>query len=161
MFRNGVFILALLFTFGCGTENRDPSFDLNQLVGRWESIQDRSHRFEEWTATGDSSLTGQGYVLIGGDTTYIEFLRIEKVNGILTYFARGGDPNNTDLVAFTVSDQNEHRVEFTNPEYTFPQRIVYQIHNSNELTAFVEGPQSEGHTRIYFDFVRASDSPQN
>jgi len=136
-------------------------FDLKQLTGRWESIQDREHRFEEWTQVNDSTLLGTGYVLIAGDTTYIEFLCIRRDNGVLTYLARGGDRSNEEVIAFTLQEQSANRIEFANPEHAFPQRIVYQIDHSDELTAFIEGPQSEGQTRIYFDFVRTGSTRQN
>ncbi len=143
---------------GCGEPAPvSKSFDLKQLSGRWESTTDRYHRFEEWSQEGENALRGKGFVLEGGDTTFIEFLRIREENGVLTYDARVGDKQDAESVSFRLASQTETELEFVNPKHDFPTRIVYQLVKPDSLHAFIEGPRGKGVSRVNFDFVRSGE----
>jgi hypothetical protein len=141
---------------GCAPSSVEGgSFDFGRLTGRWENIQDRSFRFEEWQRSGEQELKGRGYILESGDTTFIEFLRIAPDSaGVMTYYAQGGDPSNPEIIPFRMDRQSRERVEFVNPGHDFPTRIVYELNGTDSLVSFVEGPREEGVYRIDFQFVR-------
>jgi hypothetical protein len=152
-----VAVTALIGLCSCNepTGAGQKIFDLRRLEGRWESITDRAHRFEEWNADSTGGLAGKGFVLEGGDTTFIEFLSIHEQDGVLTYYAQVGDRHNTEVVPFRMGVQGADLIEFVNPGHDFPRRIVYHLHSDDSLHAFIEGPRDQGVYRINFDFVRS------
>lgn len=149
--------LALFLGACSGRPMPSGTFDFNRLAGRWENMQDRSFRFEEWQPASEGEFRGRGYILEDGDTTFIEFLRIARdSSGVITYFAQGGDPQNPEIIPFRIGKQTADMVEFINPAHSFPTRIVYQLSASDSLTSFVEGPREDGVYRINFEFIRVA-----
>jgi hypothetical protein len=139
----------------CGCEPaKDNQFDFEKLVGRWEYLDPRSHQVEEWARVNNQLYEGKGFVLEKGDTTFIEFLRIEKQDSSWVYVAQVSSENNNEEVPFRLAYQTDERAEFTNLMHDFPQRIVYVFKNDNELQAYIEGPQQGKTARITFDFTR-------
>lgn len=150
------FLLALAFS-ACTEkvpEQKKDAFDLNRLIGRWESRDVRSNQIEEWTKSGPESLNGKGYVLEDGDTTFIEMLAIHNEKNVLTYFADVSDQNDSETIPFTLSDQSKDRIEFSNFTHDFPKKIVYVLKSRNEMQVYIEGPRSGKTVRVTFDFIK-------
>jgi Domain of unknown function (DUF6265) len=156
--RSTLFYLILLFFWACGgtTPEHHPAspFELNKLVGRWESVSKKNSQVEEWTKVGENELTGKGYVLDKGDTTFIEYLRLAIENDVLTYFAMVGDQNDRRSIPFKLTENKRMKMTFENPSHDFPQVIVYEMINDTMLTVFVEGNEDGIFRRIKFDFEK-------
>lgn len=134
-----------------GTRDRSGAvFPLERLQGRWEFNNGETKQIEEWNILGENELQGRGYVLDFGDTTFIEFLQIRRQQGILTYFTGTSD----EVVPFALTRQTEKEIEFSNPEFGFPKRIVYNLLSDTSMLAFVEGPKDGEDIRVDFHFIK-------
>ena len=130
------------------------TFDLKKLNGRWEFMNNNTHQIEEWSMNGDKQLSGTGYVLEEGDTTFIEFLSIRESNGVLTYFAQVSNMSSAEIVPFTLSAQSSDRIEFSNVGHDFPKKIVYELKSDSTMQTYIEGPRDGNNIRIIFDFEK-------
>ena len=151
-------VISLVFLGSCldvppATEDSSP-FELSKLVGRWESASKKNSQVEEWKASGENELTGVGFVLDHGDTTFIEYLRISGEGGALTYYAMVSDENEGQSIPFKLKSNSEMTMTFENPTHDFPQVIVYELVNDSLLTVFVEGKEDGTFRRIKFDFEK-------
>jgi len=57
-------------------------------------------------------------------------------------------------VLFKLTSQTDKKVEFTNKQHDFPQKIVYVMGSDNKMQVYIEGPQQGKVARITFDFTR-------
>jgi hypothetical protein len=146
-------ILAMALGYSCG-RGGGSDFDFSILEGRWASSDTISSQCEEWLMVNDTTLVGKGYVLEGGDTTFIESLEIRKVKGVWTYFAKVEQLNGGEVIPFRLSKQSDRRVEFVNSSHDFPKKIGYEFIGENELQAYIEGPRSGQNIRILFEFKK-------
>jgi hypothetical protein len=151
---------GFLFLILCNSCAEKPSrtrsseeFDLEQLSGRWE-FQDNRTKIEEWTLLSDDELTGRGFVLSGEDTSFIEFLSIRKDGGVLKYLARVSGEDSGEIVPFTLSFQNETRIEFVNENLDFPKKIGYEVVGPDKIESYIEGPRDGQTVRIVFDYEK-------
>jgi hypothetical protein len=154
MRKRAIVLLPIVLVFCSCEQAKDNRFDFDKLVGRWEYLDPRSHQVEEWSQVGENLYEGKGFVLEKGDTTFIEFLRIEKQDSSWVYVAQVSSENNSEEVPFRLAYETDDRAEFVNPAHDFPQKIVYVFKNENELQAYIEGPQQGNTARITFDFTR-------
>lgn len=155
--RNAIWISVMAILVLASCQAQDPNaFSFSQLVGRWESIDPKSHQIEEWQSVNDSLLTGRGFVLEKGDTTFIEFLSIKKINGVWNYVAQVPSQNENKEVLFKLTSQTEKKVEFSNTLHDFPQKIVYALSSNDKMQVYIEGPQQGKVARITFDFNRST-----
>lgn len=111
--------------------------ELAWLVGRWEN-EDSS---ETWTPARDGQMLGVSQTLRPGKSPFYEYLRLESVDGVLTYFASPG--GRSPATPFQLAKLEKHSAEFRNPDHDFPQVIRYR-RSSDELHAEIEGPGSDG-----------------
>lgn len=151
-----VFAIASIALFGCETAEKklNENFDLNQLVGRWEHVENKNNQLEEWQLISDDELRGKGFVLENGDTTFIESLSIKRINNILVYTAEVGDQNHGEKIPFNLTAQTAKTLEFSNYSHDFPQRIVYEMKSDTTLQAYIEGPRDGQKIRIVFDYIK-------
>jgi hypothetical protein len=91
------------------------------LEGCWQT-SDASHR-EVWLPAMGAVQVG---VAVGGspEQPFYEYLRIEPVDGVLTYIAA---PKGQAVTAFPMVTSSATRVVFENPTHDFPQRIAYTV----------------------------------
>jgi hypothetical protein len=146
----GVFFLVASLFAACSDGNKTAVFPLERLQGTWEFNNGETRQIEEWNVLSENELRGRGYVLDFGDTTFIEFLHIKVDNGVLTYYTGTSD----EVVPFQLKRQNEKEIEFSNPEFGFPKRIVYNLLSDTSLLAFVEGPKDGEDIRVDFHFIK-------
>ncbi len=139
----------------CGISDRTPGeFDLQRLIGRWESTAADTHQIEEWSRAEGENLRGKGYVVELGDTVFIEFLSIVKFDSIAVYKAQISDQNNGEVIEFRRTAQGEDFIEFSNPGHDFPKKIVYRLQGDTALQAYIEGPRDERTVRVVSDFIK-------
>jgi hypothetical protein len=114
----------------------------------WQSQDGMNNQIEEWNKVNDELWTGKGYVRDGLDTTFIEFLTIRKQDNKTTFYTQVNNLHTGEKVPFEMSLQNKDRAEFSNSDYSFPKKIVYEMKSDKELVIYMEGPQDGKLTRI-------------
>ncbi len=114
-----------------GVPASDPSTQgwavAHRLLGDWidSTSSDTFIVHETWRAIDDSTLEGRGRVLAGGDTVFIEALRLAKRGGALIYSALPGGEANGTYTDFTCTRATGDTLDFVNAANDFPKRIRY------------------------------------
>ncbi len=113
---------------------------LEWMIGCWTAEIDGVKQQECWTPSVDGVMLGTH--VDGGEQAFFEFLRIQRSDGQLTYFAQpGGKP----AIAFVLKGMGERIGTFVNPKHDFPKAISYS-REGDVLTATVEAGE---HSRTW------------
>lgn len=151
-----IFFLPILLAFACSSPTTEPITETPvepdaaaslapymQLVGEWVDSTSSSEytSYERWTAEGDSAISGFGHVVAGGDTVFIEDLRVGSDNGSIVYSARVGSQNNGAWVPFTAVPAGADTLMFENPAHDFPQCITYIRDAAGTWNVWVTGTE--------------------
>ncbi|MCL4220967.1 MAG: hypothetical protein KJZ65_06325 [Phycisphaerales bacterium] len=134
-----------------GVESVHAGVDrLSWLVGVWEP-RAGTGATEVWAQAEDGVLRGFSLAMKGGAVEDYELLAIEPAGRSVVYLAR---PNGlTPSSAFALVELDGTRAVFANPAHDFPQRVGYE-REGNVLSAWIEGPGSEGVKRIAWTWTR-------
>jgi Domain of unknown function (DUF6265) len=134
----------------------DPLASYRQLTGSWmdHTTSDRFQCYERWEAQGDTLLTGFGYAMAKGDTVFIEDLKLEVVNGQVTYSARVDSQNNGTWVPFSAQPSGPDTLMFENPGHDFPQCITYVKDSAGAWDVAVTGNEAGTEREERFHFTR-------
>ncbi|GMU43333.1 MAG: hypothetical protein AMXMBFR25_13190 [Lysobacterales bacterium] len=143
-------VFGLLWA-GVSTAQVPPAF----MAGDWCAL-DGGRRFEErWTGAVDGRMHALARTIDDGRLIGFEFLRIEPIDGVLTYLAQpgGGAP-----VPFHETERGPQRIVFANPQHDYPQRIEY-YRDAEGLHALVSGSSTSGESPQRFDFRPGACAP--
>lgn len=136
MIRRMTIVLALtgLFALPLAAEE-DPLAALAWIAGTWEGKSGNVRTEEHWTRPAGGLILGVHRDLFDSGRYFFEYLRIEKRGSDIFYIAM---PNGENKTEFRLTELDDHRVVFENPEHDFPQKIVY-VREGDTLTATIEG----------------------
>lgn len=140
------FAIAIVAAWSSGVVASEaaPQF----MAGDWCAVSGEMRFEERWTDAAGGRMYAVARSFKGAELTGFEFLRIEAANGSLAYIAQpGGKPPTT----FALSERDEQRVVFSNPQHDYPQRIEYWRDGSG-LHARVSGTPRPGEAPQQFDF---------
>ncbi|MBI1251922.1 MAG: hypothetical protein GC189_10670 [Alphaproteobacteria bacterium] len=125
--------IALLVWFGA-VAHAQPAAPLPLfLTGHWLACAGGETTRETWIA-GTNVMVGAG-LSHGAGATHWEQMRIERVDGRLTFF---GAPMGAAPTPFTAIEQTPTRVVFENAGHDFPQRVIYE-RRGRRLIGRIEG----------------------
>jgi hypothetical protein len=141
----GIFILFDLFT--AKSQSLDLS-DFKWILGKWERTDTKSaiHSFEEWKQISEALYIGKGWTMEGGDTVFVENLRI--IANQNKYYYEAVVAHNSGPVRFEITTWDDSSFESINPKHDFPTNINYQFDGIENLKAIISNPQRE----IRFEF---------
>lgn len=128
--------------------------DFDWLIGTWQRETGNGIAYERWTKVSDRTFEGDGFSIVGDDTTHLEFLRLEQFGGEVFYVPKVA--HNRYPVPFKLIRAEEGSFVFEHPEHDFPQRIIYQRQGEDKLHVRVEGEQDGKMSGIDFEFVKAN-----
>jgi hypothetical protein len=144
-------LLALVA--GAGDAAAEMSLDsLSWLSGEWVRDTRRGEAVERWTRVSEDTMEGVAFVTVGDSTHVTESLRIERLGDAIFYVARPAE--NRFPTPFRMLECTDARVVFENPDYDFPQRIVYERDGAGGLTARIEGLVESEPREATFAFER-------
>lgn len=124
-------VTALIMMISTLVAPHSHAQDLDWLVGCWESFENYSK--EVWVKNPDGTLLGFSASIERNEIAFYELLYIREVGGVLTYTAH---PSGQNPAVFVISDRDEQRLVFENPQHDYPQRIVYE-REGDALTAAI------------------------
>lgn len=120
--------------------------DVEWMLGCWQSADGQA--LEVWVKVSETSFTGFGVAVSGGEFVFYELLRVDSTaRGALTYTAY---PMGEAPTVFTATELRDERVVFTNPDHDFPQKITYS-REGDALSAATSSLDGKG--RQSFDKV--------
>jgi hypothetical protein len=134
-------VLALVLTAAMRPTQGDVRLaTVRWLQGHWHTAGTGSNQTAEvWRALNDSTWTAFGYTLTGTDTTFKEYLRLEKRGTDITYYATVPNQNGGKAVLFAATAITPDSLVVENPMHDFPSKIVYRRLDDNTLLATVSG----------------------
>lgn len=151
-----LFVLVAFGTPGGVVYAQEPN-DVGRLgwmSGCWERRTPTTVVEEQWMAPRGGAMLGMSRTTAAGTTREFEFLRIERVNGVVTYLAQPGGAPVTPFAAIALSDS---MVTFSNPSHDFPQRIIYRRPAlGDSLVARIEGTRGSAVRGIDFPMQRVA-----
>lgn len=131
----------------CCAQSDTPN--LTWLEGKWErqGMASDQQAYEVWKMDDQDILTGKGVSLKNGDTTFVEKLRIARIDGVLYYIAEVS--HNPEPTKFRITTIGDSSFECSNPDHDFPKAIRYEL-KEDQLIAEISG---DGKT-VSFVFTR-------
>jgi len=103
----------------------------------------------------DGSYASASYSLSGSDTSWNEMAKIFSENGNWIFENNVKGQNNGQSVRFTSTFLTDSIVQFSNPAHDFPTDVNYTVIDSNNLHAFIIGPNKNGgRDTIPFNYSR-------
>ena len=113
---------------------------LGWMAGCWELRTATRVTHEQWMAPLGGMMMGMSRTVVAGAVREHESLRIQTVDGRLTYLAQPSGQGAAAFQAVTISDST---VAFANPLHDFPQRIAYRRNQGGDsLVARIEGERA-------------------
>jgi len=125
---------------------------LSWLAGCWRASSPRRTLHEWWMPPVGGTLLGMSRAVRGDSVMSWEFVRIEPVNGRLSYVAR---PSGQREAVFPATLVNDTVAVFADPAHDFPQRIIYR-RRPDSLFARIEGTVQGEERYVEFPFARAA-----
>jgi len=126
------------------------------LAGSWCGQDGPARSEESWLAPAGGQMLGMSRTVAPGRSTQFEFLRIDSVDGVLSYLAQ---PGGAAVTAFARTDGGERWIRFENPTHDFPRSVEYR-RDGDTLKAEIAGPGKNGETmRIAYLFERCRRAP--
>lgn len=148
----GTILTVALVCLAQEQETQAKLKDLDWLIGTWQRQTSRGTLYEEWQKVSGNTFEGSSYTLQAGDTTFVEFLRLEQFGTEIFYVPKV--PHNLYPVPFKLVKATKNSFTFANPEHDFPQRIIYRYLEAGKMQARIEGKQGGKETGVDFNFVR-------
>ena len=131
-------------------------FKKHLFLGTWQLISDKYNITEEWLYINDSLYTGRAYIVNNGDTTTIEKLQLRYENDIFCYCSTVPDQNDGKEIVFRLKHIENYgeKLTFENSLHDYPQKIVYEFNQNNQMTAIIEGVQDGIAKKLEFNFEK-------
>jgi len=132
---------------------------LRWLAGCWELRTGTSVTHEHWMAPLGGLMLGMSRTVVRGVARGHEALRIQSVEGRVTYVAQPDGQPATSFVATSVTDT---LAAFANPSHDFPQKVSYRRRlGVDSLHARIEGMRGGVLRHVSFPMQRVacSDGP--
>lgn len=146
-----VIVAAAAFPAGAAAQEHEGD-RLAWMAGCWRAASPRRTLHEWWMPPVGGSLMGMNRAVRGDSVMSWEFVRIEPVNGRLSYVAQPSGQREAVFPATLVSDT---LAVFTEPAHDFPQRIIYR-RRADSLYARIEGVVNGQEQYVDFPFARAA-----
>ena len=144
--------IAILLSVGAGAQ--DVSVEMGKLVfmsGCWRRVDPIQILDEQWSRPAGQSLFGVGRTIKDGQTVFYEFLQIRQRSDGIFYIAQA---NEEKPVSFKLVKVNDTQAIFENPQYEFPQRIIYERAIDGSLRVSLDGIESGKPKKVDFAMKR-------
>lgn len=111
--------------------------DFAWLAGCWQRSGEGWQTVEHWMKPDGGTMLGMSRTVVRDTTREFEFLQLQAdENGDLYYVAF---PSGQKETWFKLTELENNRAVFENPEHDFPQRIIYALKGDGSLWARIEG----------------------
>jgi hypothetical protein len=126
---------------------------LGWLAGCWAYVGAEAGSGETWTPPAGGTLLATARDVRDGRIVSYEFQRIvEEASGLAFYASPSGRPE----VRFGLKSLAATEVVFENAENDFPQRVIYRLAQSGDISARIEGAKDDPARAIDFPMKRSS-----
>lgn len=141
-------VSIILVSFFSNCQNEVPNFA--PFEGYWRC--DNEKIAEQWQAKSTSLYLGKSYSIENNDTLLQETITLTKKCGSYYYIPLVFSQNDSQEIPFTLKGYSKKKFVFENPNHDFPQRIIYDFINKNELLVTIESLDPANTKRVEFKF---------
>lgn len=114
-----------------------PGLDrLSWMTGSWLERKEGVDTEEHWIEPKGEMMLGVGRTVRGGGKVAFEFMRIASTPNGISYFA---SPQGRPAHEFPMTQLEDKKVIFEDPNHGFPRRITYWLDGDGSLRARIEG----------------------
>ena len=142
-------IIALLVLFATNILAQDDSI-IKLFPGKWKMDVENVEVYEEWQLVNENELIGISYSLEDGVKNINESLYLKKFADQWAYVAV---PKNQNIALFVLIEHSPKKFLFENMEHDFPQKISYEFHKDDRMTAAIQGDVDGETKRKEFSFT--------
>ena len=122
--------------------------------GTWEMKTKKGAICERWQMINDNEIHGQGFKVIGHDTTLLEQVRLIRKNNEVYYIPTVSNQNGGQAVSFKLTEVKGRQFTFSNPAHDYPQFVVYDILSPDSLHAWTDGKNNGKALKVDFYYRR-------
>jgi hypothetical protein len=155
-------LLGLPVAIACSCDEpvnkEEPLEKFAWLEGEWYGTDGEEVMQEKWKKVNDDLFTAHSFILVGTDTVFQEYVKLQDVNDTVYYVVFiHGVPDST---SFMLTKYEKDEAVFQNPDHDFPQTIVYRRAGDDSLYASIEGLVAGKTRREDFPYRRTSPPPK-
>ncbi len=123
------------------------------LAGCWAYVDAEPGSGEMWMPPAGGVLLATARTLRGGRLVSYEFQRIAESEAGLAFHA---SPSGQPEVRFPLKSLSANEVVFENLENDFPQRVIYRLAQTGDISARIEGAKADPTRALDFTMTRTS-----
>ncbi|MFP9097984.1 DUF6265 family protein [Flavobacterium sp. RHBU_24] len=124
------------------------------FIGQWENKSAEGDLVENWKKENDSLYIGESYFIVKGDTVFAERVALVDIYGKMSYNVSVANQNEGEAIPFVMTDINDERVIFENPQHDYPSKIMYSKVAPDSLVAEISGTKEGKHASEIFRMKR-------
>lgn len=128
------------------------SFDT--WMGTWTENQADGVFKESWTKKSDTLFLGSSSMVNGKDTLFQEDIRLVLRGKEIFYIPTVPGQNNDQPVAFKLITSSDKTWTFENKTHDFPSQIIYELKDTNLMTATIQGKENNRSKKFSFHLKR-------
>ena len=148
------FFLAFVTQSSFAQFNLTDFQPLQSLKGSWQSERKRGTLIESWSVVNDSTMHGYSYIKTTLDSIPEETVTLVLRAGKISFIADAAGQNAGKPVSFSLTGINKGSFTFENRLHDFPQRIIYEMINTETFKAAIYGPADGKEMEVRFDFKK-------
>ena len=109
------------------------------LTGKWEGNVNNQISVEQWRQVDERTLEGKGFLIVNGQSTFNEDMKIQEKKGDIYFIA---DLNGTGKkTKYKLVSNNEFQAVFENKKIDFPNQVVLQRNNLTNFSTIYQNTQ--------------------
>ncbi len=124
------------------------------MLGNWQMKNSSGSITETWKKT-KAGMLGETYRYgKEGMPVLTESIELKLIDNVFSFSVTGYEEGNKGITIFKLVSNSDQIVVFENKSHDFPQRIVYQQKDKNNLLAWIEGVDKGNEMKISFTYQR-------
>ena len=116
---------------GASMEQMNSVQQFQWLTGKWEGNINNQVSVEQWNQVDAKTIEGRGFLIVNGQSTFNEDMKIQEIDGIIYFIADlsgTGEPVSYELVS-----NDGFEAIFENKSINFPNQVVLQRTNASNF----------------------------
>ncbi|MFK8104409.1 MAG: DUF6265 family protein [Saprospiraceae bacterium] len=106
------------------------------LIGQWHGTTNSGLSIEQWQLKNEFTIEGTGFIIVNGDTTFTEGMRIQKIDQDVYYILTLDQSKKP--VRFRLKSYQNQQAVFENAELAFPNQVILQQNNFNNFSTILQ-----------------------
>lgn len=147
-----IILFALQQNVNAQQNNSIKQFEF--MLGNWQMKNSSGSITETWKKT-KTGMFGQSYRYGKEEKPILtESIELKLIDNVFNFSVTGFEEGNKGITIFKLVSTKDQTFVFENKLHDFPQRIVYQQKDKNNLLAWIEGVNNGKEMKMSFPYQR-------